>query len=132
MKVITIKQPWATLLVKGIKLDETRSWSTTVRGDILIHAANSWDKAGNDLYWKVKTKYNLPDPDDLPFGQIIGKIEIVDCLPVEKYKLTERFTPEQYELGDFRPNRFVWICKNHSELPAYIPAKGKLRFWDYE
>lgn len=40
MKVITIKQPWATLIAKGYKEYEFRTWKTKYRGDILIHAGN--------------------------------------------------------------------------------------------
>ena len=38
MKVITLWQPWATLLAAGTKICETRSWKTNYRGEILIHA----------------------------------------------------------------------------------------------
>lgn len=40
MKAITIKQPWATLIAKGYKEYEFRTWKTKYRGDILIHAGN--------------------------------------------------------------------------------------------
>ena len=39
MKAITIWQPWASLLVSGRKRYETRSWATSYRGPIAIHAA---------------------------------------------------------------------------------------------
>ena len=38
MKVLTIKQPWATLIMQGNKRFEFRSWQTKYRGDLLIHA----------------------------------------------------------------------------------------------
>ena len=41
MKVITIKQPWATLIAEGIKKYEFRSWKTNYRGEIYIHASLS-------------------------------------------------------------------------------------------
>lgn len=44
MKVITIKQPWATLIAKGYKEYEFRTWRTKYRGDILIHAGKGIDK----------------------------------------------------------------------------------------
>ncbi len=44
MKVITIKQPWATLIAKGYKEYEFRTWKTKYRGDILIHAGKGTDK----------------------------------------------------------------------------------------
>lgn len=44
MKVITLKQPWATLVAEGIKTWEFRSWRYNYRGEILIHAGASVDK----------------------------------------------------------------------------------------
>lgn len=44
MKVITIKQPWATLIMQGYKRFEFRSWQTKYRGDLLIHAGKGRDK----------------------------------------------------------------------------------------
>jgi len=45
VKVLSLLQPWATLVVMGIKKIETRSWSTTHRGALLIHASKG--KAGS-------------------------------------------------------------------------------------
>ena len=44
MKVISIKEPFATLIKDGIKIYETRSWKTNYRGEIYIHASklNEW------------------------------------------------------------------------------------------
>ena len=44
MKVLTIKQPWATLIMQGYKRFEFRSWQTKYRGDLLIHAEKGMDK----------------------------------------------------------------------------------------
>ena len=44
MKVITLKQPWATLVAEGIKEYEFRSWKYNYRGEILIHAGAGVDK----------------------------------------------------------------------------------------
>ncbi len=44
MKVLTLKQPWATLVAEGIKKYEFRSWKTNYRGKILIHAGTGIDK----------------------------------------------------------------------------------------
>ena len=55
MKVLTIKQPWASLIVNGHKKYEFRSWKTKYRGKILIHAGKSLEK---DML-KRFDKYNL-------------------------------------------------------------------------
>ena len=39
MKVITIKEPYATLIKNNVKLIETRSWKTSYRGKLYIHAS---------------------------------------------------------------------------------------------
>ena len=44
MKVLTIKQPWATLIMQGDKRFEFRSWQTKYRGELLIHAGKGIDK----------------------------------------------------------------------------------------
>ena len=46
MKAITIKQPWASLIVAGIKDIENRTWKTSFRGRVLIHAAKTPVKEG--------------------------------------------------------------------------------------
>ena len=43
MKVITLKQPWATLVAEGLKKYEFRSWKLNYRGEILIHAGKGVD-----------------------------------------------------------------------------------------
>ena len=44
MKGLTIKEPWATLIIEGYKKYEFRSWKTKYRGEILIHAGAGIDK----------------------------------------------------------------------------------------
>ena len=43
MKAISVKQPWASLIISGIKDIENRKWKTNYRGRVLIHASNSTD-----------------------------------------------------------------------------------------
>ena len=44
MKALTIKEPWATLIIEGYKEYEFRSLKTNYRGKILIHAGKSLEK----------------------------------------------------------------------------------------
>ena len=73
MKVLTIKQPWATLIMQGDKRFEFRSWQTKYRGDLLIHAGKGIDKDA----MKRLAKYL---PDEIPLGKILGKVTLVDCI----------------------------------------------------
>ena len=60
MKVITIKQPFATLIAEGLKEFEFRTWKTKYRGEILIHAGKSFDKEAMKLYEHLN-KANILD-----------------------------------------------------------------------
>ena len=73
MKVLTIKQPWATLIMQGNKRFEFRGWQTKYRGDLLIHAGKSIDKEA----MKRLEKYL---PIEVPIGKILGKVTLVDCV----------------------------------------------------
>lgn len=73
MKVLTIKQPWATLIMQGDKRFEFRSWQTKYRGDLLIHAGKGVDKEA----MKRLSKYL---PEELPYGRILGQVKLVDCI----------------------------------------------------
>ena len=55
MKVITIKQPFATLIAEGLKEYEFRTWKTSYRGEILIHAGKGVDKKAMERFRKSKT-----------------------------------------------------------------------------
>ena len=49
MKALTIKQPWATLIIQGDKRFEFRSWQTKYRGELLIHAGKGIDKEAKKI-----------------------------------------------------------------------------------
>ena len=76
MKVLTVKQPWASLIVNEHKKYEFRSWKTKYRGKILIHAGKSLEK---DML-KRFDKYNL----DIKLGAIIKEDYLTDCILVTK------------------------------------------------
>jgi hypothetical protein len=86
MKAITIKQPWASLIVHGIKDIENRSWKTNYRGKILIHAAAKPARIELSMPGQATVKeiaissmLNEVEEDNL-FSCIIGEVEIIDCV----------------------------------------------------
>ncbi len=76
MKVLSIRQPWASLIVNGYKIFEFRSWNTKFRGEFLIHASLTVEKKYMDKF----SCYNL----EYPVGCIIGKAFISDCILITK------------------------------------------------
>jgi len=85
MLCLSIRQPWAHLILHHGKDIENRTWPTKVRGRILIHASKSMTRQEyEDAAWFAYEcrRVHLPDcwPVDLPRGCIVGSVEIVDCV----------------------------------------------------
>jgi hypothetical protein len=77
MKIISIRQPWASLIVSGVKDVENRTWSTRYRGPVLIHASRAIDKISDDEF---QARFGMSLPVALPRGGVVGVAEIVDCV----------------------------------------------------
>ena len=79
MKALSLRQPWAWLVVAGYKDVENRTWATRFRGMFLIHASKTFDHVG---YKRVLHEMNLalPDPGEFERGGIVGLAELVDCV----------------------------------------------------
>lgn len=81
MKALSFKQPWGTLVVMGIKPIDNRSWSSSYRGPLLVHASKNWDKEGAE--WIVD---QFPDLKGLIYvsthlmGKLIGRVKMIDCV----------------------------------------------------
>jgi len=126
-KVITIKQPFASLILKGYKKYEFRTWATKYRGEILLHAGKSIDKTA--LINRFEN-YNL---GSMPTGVIIGKLKIVDCIkmtPDIAKNLNNQDRNVYQKLEDW--DGYAWKIEDVEEFEDYIPVKGQLGLWNYE
>lgn len=86
---LSIKQPWAALLVHGIKTVEVRTWTTARRGRILIHAGKVPDPRPEAWTW-VKTD-QLKRTAELT-GGVVGSADLIDCIP---YPSTAKFEADR-------------------------------------
>lgn len=123
MKVLTIKQPWASLIVNGYKKYEFRTWKTNYRGKILIHAGLSLEKGYVDKF----LDYNI----DLPLGAIIGEAEIVDCILVDESFDKELRMIDSCIYGNNHVGCYAFKLDNVKIYEEMIPIKGKLGLWNY-
>lgn len=128
-KVITLKQPWATLVVVGAKRNETRSWSTKYRGELLIHSSAKLPALGFDLSYTVPFSRYINPGKDLLTGLILGSVKLVDVVRVED--VLKNLTDEEFKFGDYRPGRFAWILENPVRFNEPIQASGALGIWNY-
>lgn len=127
MKVISIKEPYATLIKDDVKIYETRSWKTNYRGEIYIHASMSLSKIEN-----VDTANKYLRSNINP-GYILCRCELIDCIPMTD-EFIEYINSETNEsnYGIYSNGRYAWKLKLLEVLKKPIPAKGKLGIWDYE
>lgn len=127
MKVITIKQPWATLIAKGYKEYEFRTWKTKYRGDILIHAGKGIDKKAMPRFKHLNLEY--------PVGQIIAKANIKDCIYVDNEFAQKMFEKNSIVyrglINKGGLNYYGFKLENIEEINP-IEINGKLSLWDYD
>lgn len=114
MKALSIRQPWAWLIVNGYKDIENRNWRTNFRGRILVHAAKKIDRIS---YEDLLPDYPLPPIDKIERGGIVGSVEIIDCVENSDSK---------WFYGEFG-----FVLKD-PELCAFMPMKGRLGFFNVE
>lgn len=129
MKVLSIKEPYATFIASGEKLIETRSWKTNYRGEIFIHASGT--KLAKE-YLTSEYVLSLITNLNLNFGNIICKANLIDCVYMDDNFLNKiKLNTKEYNLGLYKEGRYAWIFEDVE--PIYpIPAKGKLNIWNYE
>ena len=125
MKVLTIREPWASLIINGYKKYEFRSWKTNYRGKILIHTSQKIEK---EMLSRFKD-YNL----NCIGGSIIGEAELTDCILVD-----ENFNQNLRKIDNVvygRSNhveKYAWKLENVKKYDEPIPMKGKLGLWNIE
>ena len=119
MKALSLKQPFAELVVSGIKKIEIRKWNTKFRGEFLIHASRGVDK-------KAMQKFGF---EELPKGKIVGKANLVD---VKKYIDEKDFSKDKdIHLASSDYGKYGFILKDAQRVKE-IDAKGMLGFWEFK
>ncbi len=91
-KVITIQQPLAWGVVKGFKDVENRGWSTDYRGLLWIHAGKSHDNTNGTTPADWEEFPGLPDWKELPYGYIVGCVDLENCFTVRMAKKNPSLT----------------------------------------
>lgn len=122
MLALSIRQPWAWLIVNGYKDIENRTWSTAYRGDFLVHAGKGMTRdeyfeaqmvASKIMYWDDRT---FPAFNDLPRGGIVGAAKVIDC--VQRSDSPWFFGP------------YGFVLAEAVEIP-FIERSGKLGWFEY-
>jgi activating signal cointegrator 1 len=143
MKIITLYQPWASLIALGLKRYETRSWATGYRGPIAIHAGKRSMKYREESVWRraidlaiaderLLLPQGVPFADDLPYGAIVAVAELT-AAPKMRLKssllggetiVTAAQSKLERAVGDWQSGRVGWRFEQVIALPQPIPYRG--------
>lgn len=106
MKAISVQQPWAWGLLNG-KPVENRTWPTSYRGPILLHAGKRFDEDGWDDFVDLcnQTGIPVPDKDSMKRGGFVGISDLVDC--VTHHNSPWFFGPYGFVMANARPIEFI-------------------------
>ena len=153
MKALTLTQPYATLVAIGAKRIETRSWATSYRGPLAIHAgAGLGPVGGKGGLWELCTRppFSTVLLNSLPLGAVVAMARLVDCCPMACWYEQWSGEPDTLEIGyirhglrvavddrerafgDYSPGRYAWLLADVRPLAEPIPAKGALGLWEWE
>lgn len=154
MRALSLTQPWASLVALGAKRIETRSWATSYRGRLLIHAAKGMGPVGgnrglnhlvaNEPFWSVLQAagctFGRRAPSGLPFGAIVAVCDLVDCVSTGIYSSVQHGSEiwqvppgnmsREYAFGDYSAGRYAWLLADVQALPEPVLCKGALGLWE--
>eukprot|EP00088_Acartia_fossae_P009261 TRINITY_DN1447_c0_g1_i1.p1 TRINITY_DN1447_c0_g1~~TRINITY_DN1447_c0_g1_i1.p1 ORF type:complete len:502 (-),score=131.64 TRINITY_DN1447_c0_g1_i1:155-1660(-) len=126
---LSMHQPWASLLVIGIKLHEGRSWYSNHRGRLWIHAASKVptqvEVDGLQRFYELHSGVKTTQfPPHYPTSCLVGCVDVIDVLSQEEYR-------EKYPDGESN-SPYVFICENPLELLIKFPMQGKHKLFQLD
>lgn len=120
MKALSLKQPWAELVVSGKKTIELRNWNTSFRGEFLVHASLNPNK-------QAMKRLGFAE---LPLGCIVGKATLVS---VKTYQNKQEFDADANKHfatpGWYDEHAKGFILRDATRIEPK-PLKGKLNFFE--
>ena len=124
LKVLTLKQPWATLVAEGIKKYEFRSWKTNYRGKVLIHAGAGVEKKELEKFKDLNLDY--------PAKRIIAEVEIEDCLELNDELNNQIINEKNIAYGSKYRTGYAWKLNNVKKIKSDKIINGKLGLWNID
>ena len=118
---LSIRQPWAWLIVHGFKDIENRDWPTNFRGRLLVHAGQTmarryYDETCEELLRMGLLPANMPAYEDLPRGGFAGWTHVTDC---------RQHHPSPWK----QDGSHGFVLRDSSPIP-FVPWKGRLGFFN--
>lgn len=146
-RALSLIQPFASLIAASEKRIETRSWATTYRGPLAIHASKGFPQEYQELLrvepfrsvlfrdgygWGMQAPWVRHD-ESLPRGAIVAVADLVDCNRTERYLRSDiwrNLPPHEKEFGDYTEGRYGLLLANVRRLAEPVPCRGALSLWE--
>lgn len=122
---LTLTQPWASLVASGHKRFETRSWRTSYRGVLLIHAAKGFPPEARAFAAEERALGRIPER--IPRAAVVAVACLTDVRPVEQ--VAPFVSGLERHLGDYSPDRYAWQLEDVRSLEEPVPWSGALGLW---
>jgi hypothetical protein len=123
MKLLSIRQPWASLVALGYKSYETRDWSTSYRGPVIIHASGNFPSAERAFAIAIGW-----EPSTLPLGCALAVGVLTDCLTTDD--AIRVVSMQERALGNYGPRRYAFRIDHVVALDEPIEMRGQLSLRD--
>lgn len=120
MRALTICQPYAELIARGVKRVENRTWEMLYRGPLLIHAGKSRKFLSGDNFGIPLTA--------MDWGAVVAAVDVVECFHIDRIEAERRKTHEHRRPGDFASHLEFLLRHEHVEGPYCIVLANVRRF----
>jgi len=112
---ISVRQPWAELIMRGTKTIEIRSWDAAHRGEVWIHAGKKMDPL-LALHWGIEDPFR---------GGFVGMVTVTAIVPLDARRWAA-WRSKHLDAGDYSPGTFAWVLATPRRLATPVPEPGQL------
>ncbi len=136
MRVISLWQPYAQLLVQGFKLNETRPYTCPPHivgtrigiASTKVIRPDQRELVKDQVFSIYYEATGLPPLDNLLHGHLLGSVFVHSSDLITEEDL-EDVTEEEQIFGDWRPGRYAWRCRDPEYLTEPVPVSGQQGIW---
>lgn len=136
MRALSLLQPWASLVILGLKTIETRSWDADERyaGVIAIHASKALKRDEVEIFHESPfleafAELGIDAISLLPRAAILGTVRLTGCHKVETFTKISARERAFGNYGNEEGQRWDWVLEDPKPLEVPIPARGMLGLW---
>ena len=131
-RALTLWEPWATLLVSGVKHVETRDWDTAYRGPLLITASKPSSESRRVFQAQMNEPMTVRALEAAGVWPVQGPalVGVVDLASTFRMgRKTPPVSELEQHLGNWTPGRFAWHVTNPVRFASQVACRGRQGLW---